>query len=75
MDEIHAAAERIGGLIRGTPLLGAAPAREQPEVAQGLLLKQVTGSFNPRRDQCRFGLTAGEAAARVVVFNLVQDLS
>ena len=28
-----------------------------------------------RHDQCGFGLTAGEAAARVVVFDLVRDIA
>jgi len=67
------------GLIQGTAV-GTTPAREQPEVAPGLLLKlealKVTGSVQAaRRDECGFGLTAGEAAARVVVFNLVRDIA
>jgi threonine dehydratase len=52
INEIRAAAERICGLVRRTPLLAAAPAREHPEAVRGLLLKlealQVTGSFKPR---------------------------
>jgi threonine dehydratase len=50
--EIRAAAERIRGFVRRTPLLAAAPAREHSELARGLLLKleslQVTGSFKAR---------------------------
>jgi threonine dehydratase len=50
--EIWAAAERIRGLVRRTPLLAAAPTRELAEAAIGLSLKlealQVTGSFKPR---------------------------
>jgi threonine dehydratase len=50
--EIRAAAERIRGFVRQTPLLAAAPAREHSELARGLLLKleslQVTGSFKAR---------------------------
>ncbi len=50
--QIHAAAERIRGFVRRTPLLAAAPAREHSELAPGLLLKlealQVTGSFKAR---------------------------
>jgi threonine dehydratase len=52
INEIRAAAERIRGLVRRTPLVGAAPVKEQPQAARGLLLKlealQVTGSFKPR---------------------------
>jgi threonine dehydratase len=52
MEEIRAAAERIHGFVRRTPLLAAAPARDFPELAHGLLLKlealQVTGSFKAR---------------------------
>jgi threonine dehydratase len=50
--DIRAAAERIGGFVRRTPLLPAAPTREHPHLARGLLLKleclQVTGSFKAR---------------------------
>jgi threonine dehydratase len=50
--EILAAAERIEGFVRRTPLLAAAPARKQPDLARGLFLKleslQVTGSFKAR---------------------------
>ena len=52
INEIHAAAERIRGFVRRTPLLAAAPAREYCELARGLLLKlellQITGSFKAR---------------------------
>jgi len=52
IDEICAAAERIRGFVRRTPLLTAAPVQKQPELARGLLLKletlQVTGSFKAR---------------------------
>ena len=52
IDEVRAAAARIRGLVRKTPLVTAAPLREQPDVAGGLLLKleslQVTGSFKAR---------------------------
>jgi len=50
--QIRAAAERIRGFVRRTPLLAAAPAREHSELVRGLLLKlealQVTGSFKAR---------------------------
>ncbi len=52
IDEVRAAAARIRGFVRRTPLLAAAPVREQTDVAHGLLLKleslQVTGSFKAR---------------------------
>jgi len=52
IDEIRAAAERIRGFVRRTPLLPAAPVRNGADHARGLLLKleslQVTGSFKPR---------------------------
>lgn len=52
ISEIRAAAERIRGFVRRTPLIAAAPAREHSEFARGLLLKleslQVTGSFKAR---------------------------
>ena len=52
INEIRAAAERIRGLVRQTPLLTAAPVKEHPQAVRGLLLKlealQVTGSFKPR---------------------------
>ncbi len=52
IDEVRAAAARIRGLVRKTPLVTAAPAREQSDVARGLFLKleslQVTGSFKAR---------------------------
>jgi len=47
IDEVRAAAERIRGYVRRTPLLPAAPSREHSHHARGLLLKlealQVTG--------------------------------
>jgi threonine dehydratase len=52
IEEVRAAAARIRGLVRKTPLVTAAPVREQSDVARGLLLKleslQVTGSFKAR---------------------------
>lgn len=52
LDQVRAAAERIRGHVRQTPLVAAAPARENSEVTERLLLKleslQVTGSFKPR---------------------------
>ncbi len=52
IDEVRAAAARIRGLVRKTPLVTAAPVREQSDAARGLLLKleslQVTGSFKAR---------------------------
>jgi threonine dehydratase len=52
IDEVRDAAARIRGCVRRTPLLLAAPVREKPDVARGLLLKleslQVTGSFKAR---------------------------
>ena len=52
IDEIRAAAERIRGSVRRTPLLAAAPIKERPGLAPGLQLKlealQVTGSFKAR---------------------------
>jgi len=52
IDEIRAAAQRIRGSVRRTPLLAAAPIKEKPELACGLRLKlealQVTGSFKAR---------------------------
>jgi threonine dehydratase len=52
ISEIRAAAERIRGFVRRTPLIAAPPAREHSEFARGLLLKleslQVTGSFKAR---------------------------
>jgi threonine dehydratase len=51
LDDIEAAAERIAGRVRRTPLIDAAPLKDTP--VQGVLrLKleclQVTGSFKPR---------------------------
>ena len=50
--EVRAAAERIRGFVRRTPLLAAGPARGHPDLARGLLLKleslQVSGSFKAR---------------------------
>jgi threonine dehydratase len=52
LKDIRAAAERIRGFVRRTPLLPAAPARECCELGRALLLKlellQVTGSFKAR---------------------------
>jgi threonine dehydratase len=52
INEIHAAAKRMAGFVRRTPLLTAAPTREHPQLASGLLLKleclQATGSFKAR---------------------------
>lgn len=50
--DIHAAADRIRQWVRRTPLLAAAPVKQQREAATGLWLKleslQVTGSFKAR---------------------------
>ena len=52
LDEVRAAAARIRGFVRKTPLVTAAPVREQSDATRGLLLKleslQVTGSFKAR---------------------------
>lgn len=52
LEDVHRAAERIGGLVRRTPVLEAAPARGHAAVAAQLVLKleslQVTGSFKAR---------------------------
>ncbi|MFL5265645.1 MAG: threonine/serine dehydratase [Stellaceae bacterium] len=52
IEEIRAAAERIRGFVRRTPLLTAAPARDHSDVAREVLLKleslQVSGSFKAR---------------------------
>jgi len=52
IDEIRAAAERMRGYVRRTPLLAVAPIKERPELVRGLRLKlealQVTGSFKAR---------------------------
>jgi threonine dehydratase len=52
IDEIRAAAGRMRGYVRRTPLLEAAPIKERRELAGGLRLKlealQVTGSFKAR---------------------------
>src|SRR5439155_13398138 len=52
VDEVRAAATRIREFVRKTPLLTAAPVRDRPDLAGGLLLKleslQVTGSFKAR---------------------------
>jgi len=67
IDEIRAAAGRMRGYVRRTPLLAAAPIKEGRELAGGLRLKlealQVTGSFKgARRDQCGLWPAAGAAA-------------
>jgi threonine dehydratase len=52
IDEIRAAAGRMRGYVRRTPLLAATPIKRQRELAGGLRLKlealQVTGSFKAR---------------------------
>jgi len=52
IDEVRAAADRIRGYVRRTPLLAAAPVKEQHALAGELRLKiealQVTGSFKAR---------------------------
>jgi len=52
INEVRAAAGRIGGHVRRTPLLAAAPVKEPRELAGSLRLKlealQVTGSFKAR---------------------------
>jgi threonine dehydratase len=52
IEDIRAAAHRIRGHVRRTPLLAAAPAKEERELAAVLHLKleslQVTGSFKAR---------------------------
>lgn len=52
IDDVRRAAERIGGRVRRTPMLEAAPARGHAAVAAQLVLKleslQVTGSFKAR---------------------------
>ena len=67
--DIRTAAERIRGFVRRTPLLAAAPAREHPDLARGLLLKleclQVTGSFKARGAiNAVLVIAAGEVAPR-----------
>jgi threonine dehydratase len=61
--EIRAAADRIRGFVRRTPLLSAAPVREHAGLAAGLLLKleclQTSGSFKARGAiNAVFGLSA-----------------
>jgi threonine dehydratase len=52
IEEIRAAAERIRGFVRRTPLITAAPAWDHSDAARGVLLKleslQVSGSFKAR---------------------------
>jgi threonine dehydratase len=69
--EVRAAAARIRGLVRKTPLVTAAPVREQSDVARGLLLKlesmQVTGSFKARGAiNAVFGLPPAALAPGIV---------
>lgn len=69
--EIHTAADRIRGFVRRTPLLSAAPARENAGLAGGLLLKleclQATGSFKARGAiNAVFGLPAGRLRQGIV---------
>jgi threonine dehydratase len=71
IDDVRAAAARIRGLVRKTPLVTAAPIREQSEVARGLLLKleslQVTGSFKARGAiNAVFGLPPSALARGIV---------
>jgi threonine dehydratase len=71
LDEVRAAAERIRGFVRRTPLLAAGPAREDARLAQGLLLKleslQVTGSFKARGAiNAVFGLPADRLQRGIV---------
>ena len=66
IDEIRAAAERIQGSVRRTPLLAAAPIKEGPELVGQLRLKlealQVTRLVQgARRDQCGFHPAAAAA--------------
>ena len=69
IDEVRAAAARIRGLVRKTPLVTAAPVREQSDVARGLLLKlEIAAGYRviqgARRNQCGFRIAAGSAGAR-----------
>ena len=52
LGDVEAAAARIAGRVRRTPMLAAAPVRDAPAWADDLLLKleslQVTGSFKAR---------------------------
>ncbi len=52
IDDIRAAAARIRGHVRRTPLIAAAPVKEHAAIAAALLLKleslQITGSFKAR---------------------------
>jgi threonine dehydratase len=52
LNDVRAAADRIRGFVRRTPLVAAAPAREYCELGSRLRLKleslQVTGSFKAR---------------------------
>ncbi len=71
LDDVRRAAERIGGRVRRTPMLEAAPARGHAAVAAQLVLKleslQVTGSFKAR-GACNTVLALSPAAlARGVV--------
>jgi threonine dehydratase len=67
MDEIRAAADRIRGFVRRTPLISASPARAHRELARALALKlealQVTGSFKARGAVTASGGNHGLAVA------------
>ncbi|WP_119168572.1 threonine ammonia-lyase [Algihabitans albus] len=67
LDDVQAAAGRISGLVRRTPVLAAAPAR-QPLPAEAVWLKleslQVTGSFKARGASNRLRTLDPAAAAR-----------
>jgi threonine dehydratase len=71
LDEVRAAAARIRGFVRKTPLVTAAPVREQSDATRGLLLKleslQVTGSFKARGAiNAVFGLPPAALARGIV---------
>jgi threonine dehydratase len=71
LDDIRAAAVRIHGLVRRTPLVAAAPVREHATTAAGLLLKleslQVTGSFKARGAVSAARTLSAERLARGIV--------
>jgi hypothetical protein len=68
INAIRPATVRIRGLVRRTPLLAAAPTKEQPQAARGLLLKlkalQATIILQvARRGQCAARPALGAVAA------------
>ncbi len=71
LGDVRHAEERIGGQVRRTPLLAAAPAREHAAMAAQLLLKleslQVTGSFKARGACSKLAALMPETLARGVV--------